>query len=233
MSLFFLNIGRWVWSKLSIKAIAVFIVLALLGYGAHRGYQAILERGIAIGVAQQAKVTDQWKTKAEKAEAQSVKDKADRQAYVDKYNLYVAQTKQQQTDLATKQQGIVDALNRKIASINQQLTKAKELNRDIGKYISPSNDIACVMPTGMLLLYNRSLQDSAAARGFLAPSSSYAYAPSGVPCSTFAGIFVDNNAAAAQYRSLLIQWQSWYNDNQAALTAYFEANRAATPPPHP
>lgn len=227
---FALNILRWFWSQLSVKSIAIVLVLAVVAYGGYRGYHAILNQGIAQGVAQQAKVTAQWQAKAEKAEAQSTKDKAELKTYKDSYNQYVADTIQQQSALAAKQRLIVADLNQQIDQIQRQLAKTQEMNNDISNYISAANDVACVIPTGLLLLYNRSLQDSAPAGGFLAPSPGYAHAASGVSCSTFAGYLIDNNATAVQSRSLLIQWQRWYTANASALADYVKANHAALPP---
>lgn len=225
-----LAVLRGIFSKTGLKFLGIAIVLAIIGGFLHHEYSVFYQRIFDAGVAQQAKVTDQWKTKTAQAQAQSVKDKAQLQTYVASYNKYVHDTKLQQAALVAKQQVIVADLKAKIAGINHQLASAKRLNSEINNYISPANDVSCIIPTGMLLLYNQSLQDSTPAGGFLTPRPSYAFAPSGVSCRTFASYLVLNNAAAVQYRSLLIQWQVWYTSNVKIFKTYLQEHQATAPP---
>jgi cytoskeletal protein RodZ len=240
----------WTWflSKLTnirtiITIVIVLIILGLAGYGAWKGYDWIYQKGVAAQQASDKKVIDGLNATiaqdAKNLAAEQAKTKAAQTSlatYVASYNQYVAETKANDAKLAQQQQQLVSTLNGTISKLQTQLKQAQTgLTNDIPTFIPPDGSAACQLPRGLIVLYNASLTGTDSSGGFTTALGldTDAYDPSGVSCSTFAGFLIDNGLAAYSNRALLIQWQTWYSDNEALIDAAIKAQQATPVPVAP
>lgn len=230
-------VWTWVSSKLSFKGICIFIALCLLAYGGWRGYDYILDKGKALGVASQqdaigklnATITQDKKDIA-MAQAAEALAKSQLASYVDSYDKYVKEMAENNAKLKAEQDTIVAGLNGKITTLNKQLASAQsELTHAIPTLIPTGTpDVS----GGLIVLYNAALAGSDSTGGFPAAVSvgaNASYSPS-VPADTAAGYFIHNGLACYQNRETVILWQSWYTGNKAVIDAAIAAQKA-TPVP--
>lgn len=214
-----ISFGSWV------RIIGIVIALGSVAYCGYRLYNAILERGAA----QQLTLDTPRIEKAEKAAKEAI---ANRDLYVGQYNTWLATTDKTNKELIAQQEKTIAELRTKAAEL-PALTQANErLKREIAKHIDAKVDAACVLPVGFIRLYNQSAQADAPAGRYpdvperLAGNDA---APSGVACSTMAGILLDNTNEAVQRGRILTLWQTWYTENAANFDAAARAKAAAIP----
>ena len=235
----------WFLSKFTVKGVLITVFLAAIvgagWYGYDKLYDSIYAKGQAAGVASQANTIKGLqnqvaadKTTIAQAQAAEALAKSQLASYVDSYNKFVAQQKANDAALAQQQAAITATLNKQIANLNQQLANAQtEFSNDLPTLL-PLGD-TCDMPIGVVLLYNDSIAGTDPTGGFTTSFSLPANAnnPSGVSCSTFAGVVLDNNLAAYSNRYTLILWQSWYTQNKTVIDQIIAAAKATPVPVTP
>jgi hypothetical protein len=240
-------IWTWFLSKLSVKAVLIFLFLAALVGAGWYGYDKLYDHIYAQGVAAQKSTDDktisglnaqiaQGKKDLATSQAQTAAAKTELAAYVSEYNTYVAQTKANEAKLQQQQTQVVNQLNGTISKLQTQLKQAQTgLTNDIPTFIPPDGSTACQLPRGLILLYNASLTGTDSSGGFTTTLGldTDAYDASGVSCSTFAGYLIDNGLAAYSNRQLLIEWQQWYSTNEALINAAIAAEQATPVPTAP
>jgi hypothetical protein len=228
----------WFLSKFTVKGVLITVFLAAIvgagWYGYDKLYDSIYAKGQAAGVASQANTIKGLqnqvaadKTTIAQAQAAEALAKSQLASYVDSYNKFVAQQKANDAALAQQQAAIT-------ATLNKQLANAQtEFSNDLPTLL-PLGD-TCDMPIGVVLLYNDSIAGTDPTGGFTTSFSLPANAnnPSGVSCSAFAGVVLDNNLAAYSNRYTLILWQSWYTQNKTVIDQIIAAAKATPVPVTP
>lgn len=221
---FFGNIWTWLISKISLKGIAIFLLLCLLAWGGYSLYRTIYDQGVA-STAAATKVLTEKLTNANAAAAQA---QLDLKNYQTQFANWQKSEAAKDAEKQKEQDQINADLTKQLAGYADQVAQLSKVKNDLSKYISKANDSGCVVPSGFMFLYNKSLQGSEGQYLLSVPTGAVAYAPSGLSLTDVASVFLDNNLAAQRNRELVLAWQKWYNDNAAVFKKLH-----ATAPPSP
>lgn len=223
---------KTLFSKISLKGILIAIVLALAAFGVYKAYDWALERGEAKQAATDKKVIDDLNgkvTQANKERDAAIKLRDD---YIAQYNNWRDTTKAAQDKAIEDQKATIAQLNKQLEKLPVMQKDNERLQHEVSKYITASTDRECMLPLGLVRLYNQSVLPEASAPGYLTagtgpqPDDGKA---SGITCSDFAGVFLFNNNEAVARGVILDQWHTWWTNYSGELSEAAKAAAAAIP----
>lgn len=209
------ELGKWLFSKLTLRNILYLILLVFAIYGGWKTYNWIYDRGASAQAAIDKPIIDG----AVKTRDEAV---ATKNEYVAAYNKHVAETKEANARLKADNEATVKKLSDRLAKAEADAKRKQGLLDAIPKYIPPSADP--VLPVGFVSLWNLSLEGSApgadaSVHGISGGPGEGNGAPSGITLSEYAyQVGIPNNVEAVQRGVIIRSWQTWYEETKQQFT---------------
>ena len=217
------------WSKITLRGVAIFVGCLLVLWGLYSTYNWIEERGASRGKAETEAVL---RPQIVELIGQRDEARAELKDFKDAYKKWADETAEADRLFKEQNELILSDLRGKLRTAQANLAKKEKLIDELETYV-PAEIGAVELPVGLISLYNHSIEgrpDTGPA-SYAIPEryAGNAGAASGITLSEFLPILIRNNAEAVYRGRLIVAWQDWYVKNQSAF-AESQQQAAATVP---
>ncbi len=223
-----LAIWKYVGEKLSLKWLAALLMVLVAAGGCYLSYKYI-----ATEAALKQKLDDQKLIDAANHDRDTAV--ANFKQYKASYDLWSITAHQANQEMVASLKETNSKIEAQLNDARYRAITAEGLLKNVPKFVTPKDDLACTIPSGFVQLYNRSLELGTAS-GYASGRDPFAGSPlavtgtaSGVPLSTVLSVSLYNHGVALSWRDVALGWQTWYVENKAAVDKAIAAAKAVEP----